>query len=278
MRILDQSGWVTTNFGDATVNPDEQRASLAFNALGNPSVVHNGNSYLTVSTYGGNSWYQDQVLTLQNQPVGATAFALDYDSYGQANVAFSSNGSSVSIAQKGSETGYRWNIGTITMAGSGIRDIDMAIDTTDMSWVAYSDSAGLNVAHYDPMKLGWDNLLLDDEFQADQAGHFSMAADGLGGVGIAYVDSNGTLKYRYNDGNGTWSVAPVIDVEINGLVDADLSADVGLAFDGSYNPLISFCDSNGDLMLAYDPVVVPEPATLGLLLTGALAIRRKRRS
>lgn len=109
----------------------------------------------------------------------------------------------------------------------------------------------------------------------------TLAADGKGGVGAAWVEPNITtsgcsLKYAYKNGDDDWAVYPVTSSVGGNLVDQ--SQRVGLAFDADDFPVISFV-AGGNIWLAYDPPAeIPEPSTLILLAAGgafALAARRR---
>ncbi|MEN6406002.1 MAG: PEP-CTERM sorting domain-containing protein [Thermoguttaceae bacterium] len=103
----------------------------------------------------------------------------------------------------------------------------------------------------------------------------TLAADSLGGVGAAWVQSSGScseLMYAYKDGGDGWTIREVT----TGLWNSNLmnwenvlsEQRVGLAFDANDLPVISFLASSGsgnNIYLAYDPVSAPEPSTLLLL-------------
>jgi hypothetical protein len=76
------------------------------------------------------------------------------------------------------------------------------------------------------------------------------------------------LSFAYTDGSGGFG--------LERLTEANWDRTVGLAFDFEGNPVISY-DNYGELWIAYDPVVVPEPATITMLLIGGcLALRRRK--
>ena len=107
-------------------------------------------------------------------------------------------------------------------------------------------------------------------------GVLAIAGTDLGGgaLGIAYVDSNNLeLTYEYFDtATGLWTADTVV---ASGLLDQFQS--VGLAFDHAGLPVISYVQGSG-YWLAYDPIVVPEPASVVLLGVLAAGLTRRRRA
>lgn len=98
----------------------------------------------------------------------------------------------------------------------------------------------------------------------------SLIANGKGEVATAWVSStNSDLVFAYKPDNADW---------VTSVVASDASRtqrQLGLAYDYMDNPVISYI-SGSRVMLAYDPVAVPEPSALGLLVvSGLLAMRRR---
>ncbi len=202
---------------------------------------------------------------------------MDYDSYGQANLAFCDDG--LWFSQKGVATGHQWVIRDLAQYGlyGQADDMDLVVDGSDMVWIGYIEQNTLKLANYDPVTLGWNSGVIDYVPPMGSA-HFTMETDGLGGIGVAYIDAGGFLKYSYNDGGGFWSSETVMNFETSEYIMVGAGdSDIGLVYDTQNNPVISYRDmQTGELSLAYDPVAIPEPATLALLVLGATIIHRRR--
>ena len=125
----------------------------------------------------------------------------------------------------------------------------------------------------------WATTTLDTLGVSAPAAAATMAADGLGGVGVAWVSDTGVLKYGYKNGNDPWATH-VVTTGVGGETIA-LRQKPGLAFDANDFPVISFTTgvSSKKIWLAYDPPAsVPEPSSVLLLVSGLLAVAffRKR--
>ncbi|QDU72580.1 hypothetical protein [Mucisphaera calidilacus] len=106
---------------------------------------------------------------------------------------------------------------------------------------------------------------------------YDLAADSLGNVGTAlYLDgfesTANALYYLHHDGD-EWS-AHLVENDTN--LDIRYDAQFGIAYDHEDLPVISYV-TNGTIHLAYDPIIVPEPAALTLLSLTALTLARRTR-
>ena len=266
VQTLSPAGWATSNYG--ATSPGS--SSFAFNTDSNPGVLHNaggGGSDLTVAFFNGSGWYQDVVQSASDGPFSSDAFALEYDSYNQANIAFA-QGTELMFGVKGVLTQHQWEFDTVKL-GASLSFVDMAMGVEDVPWVTYESENLLYYATYDRQQQDWVNGLIG-ELEGD--GYFSMATDSTGGIGVAFVGLDNLLTYAYTDGSGIWTTD-------SGFANADDNRDVGLAFDADNNPVICYSDMDygGVLYLAYDPVV-PEPASIMLLAIGAAILRRRQRA
>ncbi|MBB6429295.1 hypothetical protein [Algisphaera agarilytica] len=97
-----------------------------------------------------------------------------------------------------------------------------------------------------------------------------IAADSTGTVGTAYVNNNSELIYAYWTASAGWQSTLV-------ALNADQGFQIGLDFDYEDLPVISYVDLNsGNVVVAYDPIAVPEPSVAVVcgLMSGLLLRRR----
>jgi hypothetical protein len=265
--MLGKTGWSSSYCGIADVGL--RKNSIAFNNNSAPGVAYQSYSgNLMLSMKSGGSWYNS---TIQEYPGGpgimTDVYALDFDSYNQANVAFK-DGDTLRYATKGVLTGNQWSVSSFMDApviGNSI-GFDMALTNEDVPYVFYNNGNFLNYAVYDRQSDSWTTNILDA--LSGMPINFCVTVDSTGGIGVAYVADFGgipMLSFAYNDGNG-W-------MGVDRLVEARGEWMVGLAFDYENNPVISFVDDMGNLTIAYDPI--PEPATMAIFALGLAFIRRR---
>jgi hypothetical protein len=261
-----KTGW-SSNYCGSGVMPSYKN-SIAFNNNSAPGVLYRSNDNLMLSMKSGGAWYSSAVKESATL-FTPDAYALAFDSYNQANVAFE-NGGELRYATKGVSTGNDWVFNLLADAptiGETTR-LDMALTADDdVPFVLYSNEALLKYSIYDRHSDSWMTSVLDDALVNPK--NFCVTADSSGGIGVAYVAKfagQNMLSYAYNDGSGwTW---------LDRLTLADATKMIGLTFDYENNPVISYCYNN-KMCIAYDPVAVPEPATMAILALGFALIRRR---
>jgi hypothetical protein len=275
VAVFNSSGWSYRYNYVANFGPYD-RQSVAFTQNNDPAVLYRSaeNMQVTLSARSGNSWYSS---SLGRQ---AESFALDYDSYNQANVVLRQNNSLV-YGTKGVLTGNQWNFSEPIMNLPPINNgpVDLQLSANDVPSVIYRTSIGtelLSYATYDRIQGRWTTGIIDET----SYNNFCTAADFQGGVGVAYLtegDNGITLGYAYNDGSGVWSTEHLWDTIPLDVSSPLFDMSIGLTFDMENNPVISFSTNNG-IWIAYDPVTtVPEPATMALLLLGGAFSLRLRK-
>lgn len=264
---LGKSGWAVTSYNGQT-EPLNARPAVAYRSDNLPSVLHNNQGQLTLAVNTGFGWLQDPITEF---PGGATVFAnafgLAYDSFNQPNIVYSDGGS----LQAALKFGGTWLISDVLQnPGPAVDNVDMAMTEADVPWIAYAENTTLNYGTYNQQTNMWDTGNLGTLFSTQ--GHFAIASDGAGGVGFTYVNDTGMLVYNHFDTVNGWEGASLIAPAVG-------SRDVDLVFDAQNFPVIIYTDGNsGNVTLAYDPVVVPEPVTALLLMAGVglLGHRRSR--
>lgn len=253
--------------------------SVAFTNNNNPAILGNGNNGLTLSVQNGSNWISSSL------GVWAERSALAYDSYNQANVVYTQGGQ-LMYATKGILTNNSWAFTDSQQSmflPSNNSPLDLELNSNDVPFVIYNTDLNLIAcSSYDRQQGKWNSSLIGPSSDYN----YTMSSDSLGGIGIAYVTNNMedgqfTIGFSYINGNKSWSTNSIWDGgafnNTEGLPSLMPEPHIGLAFDEANNPVISFTSGNG-VYIAYDPVIVPEPATAAILLLGGVLIRRIRKS
>ena len=140
-----------------------------------------------------------------------------------------------------------------------------------------SSVPSLIASDFNVISGAWQETTLVSDATVLGFGPPTIAADGKGGVGVAWVEAFSSappeLMYAYENGSSGWAVNEVTASAYNPYLKTSeylCEQQVGLAFDANNYPVISFLGTSGSIYLAYDPVVVPEPSTLALLAAGGV--------
>lgn len=268
IKTFGPSGWSNT-----FVASEGYRNSAAFTRNDNPAVLYrsvgNGDIRLAVSQ---NGQWSNESLGLM-----ADGYALAYDSLNQANVILR-QGVNLLYGTKGVLTNNEWSFSSIGGITAYSPLVDLELTAGDVPYAIYANQSGLVYNTYNIMQGRWESGIIDS--QTRDLFNFTAASDGQGGIGVAYYTHalNGlALGYAYTNGDGFWDIS-LLPTGIPNDVEFTFRTDygIGLAFDAQNNPVISFSGAGGS-WIAYDPVLVPEPATAMLLLLGGSLLRRRRK-
>ena len=116
--------------------------------------------------------------------------------------------------------------------------------------------------------IGWSKEVLVEDMLIPT--WLALAANSQGVVGTAW-ERAGELTYAFKTDLDPWAKTTVTAGLGGPVVDA-----VGVAFDHNDLPVLSYV-KDANIWLAYDPVIVPEPAAMTLFAIGGAAFCRGRR-
>jgi hypothetical protein len=164
---LSKTGW-SSSYCSGDISAPFKKKSIAFNNNSAPGVLYtSGLGNLTLAMKSGGAWYSSTVQGSLFPPVQTDAYALDFDSYNQANVAFNDNGY-LRYATKGVLTGNQWVFNSsqnVPVIGNNPTQMDMALAADDTPYVFYNDdnysSSLLRYAVYDRQSNLWTTNILD---------------------------------------------------------------------------------------------------------------------
>ncbi len=269
-----KTGWETTPFtvslsGTPTVD-------FAYSTLSKPTVAYVEQGQAKISSYDGTTWNAESVA-VGTTPVNSNLLSTAIDSLDRVGVAYSL-GSGVGFVMKDPVLGT-WQKYT---APTGQLDPLLQTGTVNHISLAFgpNDEAGMLLTHYDGYTYAWFDIR-SGTWKAERViqtgytqGRFSnLTFDSTGAAAFAYIDSSGSgynVHYRRRVGLG-WQ-----DVVLPARA-ASYAGNASLAFDAEDLPVIAFRSDTSpyNLVLAYDPIVVPEPASALLLALGCIVLRRR---
>lgn len=277
------TGWQYSTVGTLPSTPSSSGANapdMAYLPGNRPLVAYadmNG-SKIKVAVQNSTGWETETVGYTPSGPSTGSYVTTAVNSQGDIGVAYLSGSSTVVYAQK-SLPGGAWNYVSLTGLAQGARSLSLAYGPHDEVGLAVLGSnGGLSYAHFDIQSGQWQTELLATSTVTSP--RVDLIFDAAGHPALAYVGTGekSAVHYWKNDGGG-WADVMLpsgVDPTSNLNVTPMLGGDAALALDREGIPVLSYYTSNG-LVLAYDPIVTPEPATLLTLAAGVALISRRRR-
>jgi hypothetical protein len=268
------NGWLRSTFVKASTGigtPD-----LAFRSNSAPVVAYTDLGRMNLMSYGPTGWDKVQINELRDPATGQTIspsanqVSVAVESQNGVCLAYAYN-TTVGFAFQDSATGtwYGKPIST-SPTWSSVTDISLAFGLNDQAGMAFLSNDSLYYSSFDPRTGTWVTDFVAGAVQSDR---INLAFDQAGNPALAYT-SQGTVRFTTKVGYG-WAnyMLPTGGTPYAPSSDSDAA----LAFDANNLPVIAYNSTGGKLVLAYDPVLTPEPVCLSLMLVAAAIVVRPRR-
>ncbi len=259
------SGWQVASLPLAAPSGPDFTVDFDFLSDNRPIVAQAAQEGIVVSVYNGIGWETDQVVREFDEPVQGMKVSTAISSQDEIGVAFVENG--LGFAFKSPLSGD-WGT-TIVDQQIFPESISLAFGPNDETAIASVENDSLYVSRFDPVTGDWATELLAPQIDSNRV---NLVYNSLGQPALAYVVQD-EVHYRINRGEGWLDF--ILDDDPQIQVQPHDSSDAALAFDAEDIPVISYYSQDG-LLLAYDPIIVPEPASIVLFLMVTVAAVRRQ--
>jgi hypothetical protein len=274
---LTSAGWQYSTVGNLQGSPQSNGANAPDIAYlpGNRPVVAYADitSKVQVAVKNATGWESQTVSFPTSGPINGQFVSTAVNSQGNIGLAYYSS-SRLVYAEK-SVPGGSW--GYVDLYGMSVpKNISLAYGPNDQVGVAVLQGTGLSYIHFDVQSGCWQNDIL--ETAGVVSNRVDLVFNNAGHPCLSYVGTDGLVHYRTDTGSG-WAdiLLPTGTDMLTGLnITPTQASDAALALDRDGIPVISYYTQSG-LVLAYDPIVAPEPATLLAMAAGVALISRRRR-
>jgi hypothetical protein len=277
------SGWQYSTAFTPNSPPSSSGANapdLAYLSGNRPVVTYaDPSGPIHVGVYNGLGWDSEAISYAQGGPTMGSFASTAVDSRDDIAVAYST-GSNVVFAQK--SLGGTWSYADLgNMFAGSTKNLSLGFGPNDEVGMAVlygsGSTASLGYAWFDIQSGSWRHEILAYNEVSSQ--RVNLTFDAAGHPSLSYVEYGGLVHYRTNDGHGWLDVTLSAGLDpatgLNLLPRSD--SDVALAFDAAGLPVLSYYSGSSGLLLAYDPQITPEPATLLLLVGGVVLLGRRHR-
>lgn len=243
------------------------------------AVVAYSDTRLRTALRRNGGWEVDTPLTPSGEPIDAQYVTVAVDSQSRLGCAYYAPGSaSIAFAYQDPVLST-WSTSTaMSSSGPGFRHLSLAFDHNDAPGIAYLH-ASADVLHYAWFDIVSGTWMSEQIASNVVSGTVDLVFDSQGHPAMAFLGNDGVVHYATNQGTGWADVTlpisdPATQLNLTPLMLNDVS--VALAFDDDDLPVISYFSQSG-LLLAYDPILTPEPtaAVLMICLGSALLLRRR---
>lgn len=269
-------GWPASTVANGIPVGSAGAPDVAYRANSQPVVAyHEQNSGLKFASHHAGGWDVDTLSSSGMYPSVAIG------SRGVVAVAFESSFSGrgpIGLAIQDAPDG-NWSIEHTVFENA--YQPDLAFAPNNIPSLAMFDEitqGKIDFGSFDVQSGSWQRSTLATGVASSEV---NLEYNDLGDAGLAYSANDNLIHYRVNSGGG-WDdvVLPTGADPVSGVMRTPLPGTTAvLAYDSAGLPVIAYLNTQGQVVLAYDPIVTPEPFSIVLLSFGMLVViggRRRR--